>query len=373
MEKNKNWHGMALYGVSLILTVFLLSVMFMRNSNPGPVDSENAVNLDMIGHFDMQMNNAVSNALDGVFSIKKQYWLDDDTMVAPEPNQAKFGTTEDASSLQWLLDEAADLLDGQETYFTTQTQILPGTQIQYYLDDTILAITWKESFNKMTYTVSEVKIADASQFRRFLAGGEYGSSVQLTTSEMASSVNAVVASSADFYKFRRAGVIVYDETVMRFEGNQLDTCFVNGNGDLLFAHRGDLKTEEEAIRFVEENDIRFSFAFGPILIDNGERCEPLYYPIGEIHEQFSRAGIGQRGELHYILTTVNHEFFNNVPTIAGFAHGVERYGCDKFYTLDGGQTATIVMNDQVFNNVDYGNQRQISDILYFATAIPEGG
>ena len=41
------------------------------------------------------------------------------------------------------------------------------------------------------------------------------------------------------------------------------------------------------------------------------------------------------------------------------------------YALDGGQTAAIVMNDQLINKVSYGAQRKISDIIYFATAIPE--
>ena len=372
MEKRQISGKDVLIGVSLILTAILLSVICMRNSNPGPVDTSNKVNLDLMGHFDMKMNNVISNALDGILSIKKHYWLDDATTVAPEPDQAKFGTAKDASTLGWLLEDAAELLEGQETYFSTETKIIPGTEITYYLDDTILAITWKETINAMTYTVSEVKIAHPSQFRRFLAGGEYGSAMQLTVSEMATSVNAVVGSSADFYKFRRAGIIVYDGTVMRFEGKQVDTCFINEDGDLLFTHRGDLVTEEDAKRFVEENRVRFSFAFGPILIEDGKRCEPSYYPLGEIDGNYSRAGIGQKGNLHYIVTTVNHEFGGKVPNIFVFAAAVERFGCDKFYTLDGGQTATIVMNDRVINRVDYGNERQISDILYFATAIPDG-
>jgi exopolysaccharide biosynthesis protein len=43
------------------------------------------------------------------------------------------------------------------------------------------------------------------------------------------------------------------------------------------------------------------------------------------------------------------------------------------YCLDGGQTATIVMNNELVNRPVYGQQRKISDIIYFATAVPEGG
>ena len=47
----------------------------------------------------------------------------------------------------------------------------------------------------------------------------------------------------------------------------------------------------------------------------------------------------------------------------------EELGCEKAYNLDGGQSATVVMNNEVLYHV---KQRQTSDIIYFATAIPNG-
>ena len=89
-----------------------------------------------------------------------------------------------------------------------------------------------------------------------------------------------------------------------------------------------------------------------------------------IHNQHGSLAAVQGVEL---VTTINHEYYDNVPTIFQFARAAERFGCDQFYTLDGGQTASIAMNDQLINAVDYGSQRKISDIIYFATAVPEGG
>lgn len=370
---NKKWRSALLCGVSLALTLFLLGLLLLSNGQSGGLDQVKRVNLRMADHFSMYMTNEVSDALENVLSVRKVYWLSDDDQVAPEPDPACYGVADDPSTLQWLFEDAAQLLDGQETYFTAETEIIPETVVTYYLDPTIFAVTWKEEIGGMTYTISEVKIADASQIRRFLSGGKYGSDQQVTTSEMAASVNAVVASSGDFYKFRHSGVVVYDGTLKRMEGARLDTCFVDQNGDLIFAHAGELTTEEDANALIEENGIRFSLAFGPILIEDGERCEPANYPVGEVEGNYSRAGIGQKGELHYILAAVNSEFFHRLPNISQFAAGVEQLGCDKFYTLDGGQTATIVMNDQVINDVDYGAERAISDIIYFATAIPDGG
>ena len=47
-------------------------------------------------------------------------------------------------------------------------------------------------------------------------------------------------------------------------------------------------------------------------------------------------------------------------------------GIDKAYALDGGQTATMVMQGQTVNRVDWDEERTMSDIIYFATALPGG-
>lgn len=350
------------------LTQALLGGLWTRTTVQSTGDST------LMDKFDMFMTNEISKALEGVLAVEKVYWLSDSDLVAPEPNQACYGTTDDPSTLQWLLDDAQDILDGQDTLFTTETPIFKGTEVMYYLDETIFAVTWKQQQGGCVYTYSEVKIADGSQFRRFLAGGEYGSDKQYTTTEMAASVNAVVASSGDFYKHRRQGVIVYDGTVQRVDGKYVDTCFIDDKGDMLFAYRGDLKTMEEAQKYVDENNVRFSVAFGPILIDDYKRVVPWGYALGEIDDHFPRAALGQRDELHYVVVVCNMEFgYNNTPTIWGFTDQVEKMGCKDVYTLDGGQTGVIVMNDKLINAVHFGAQRQISDIIYFATALQDGG
>ena len=60
----------------------------------------------------------------------------------------------------------------------------------------------------------------------------------------------------------------------------------------------------------------------------------------------------------------------NRHTIREFAENIQSFGAKKAYALDGGQTTVIAMNGELINNVDFGFQRQISDIIYFATAKP---
>ena len=326
--------------------------------------------------YDMYMTNEVSNALDGVLSIEKVYWLNDSDIIAPKPDASRFGTTTDPTSLQWLLDEASALLGETDFLFSTDVKIAPGTQIMYYLDETIFAISWLEMKDTCYYTYGEVKIAHPSQFRRFLAGGTYGSEKQFTTTQMASDVNAVLASSGDFYKFRNYGIIVYDGVVKRVNSAQVDTCFIDDKGDLIFSYAGSLRTVKEAQQFVDNNNIRFSLAFGPALIENGQLCRLSgSYPIGEPFETYARAGLCQMGPLHYLVVTTNREennYAQKMPTIPQFAQRLLETGCIRAYTLDGGQTGVIAMNGIMMNPKQYGSQRKISDIFYFATAIPDG-
>ena len=77
-------------------------------------------------------------------------------------------------------------------------------------------------------------------------------------------------------------------------------------------------------------------------------------------------------ELHYLLMTINFGSRVGVATIPEAAQIMYDKGCTDAYALDGGQTAELWMNGKVLNNVDWNAERQVSDIFYFASALPEG-
>ena len=306
--------------------------------------------------------------------VRKRYWIEEGTQVAPEPDPAKFGQSSDPVQLQAVLDDAKWLLGEDPMYFRPDSQRYNDEPAQYYSDDSIFAVTWKEVHDGSVYTFSEVKVSDPSQFRRHLAGGEYGSEMQYLTTEMAASVNAVVASAGDFYRFRDFGAVVYDGVARRVEGTYAETCYIDRQGDLHFTYAGEVLTVEDVQAFVDEHDIQFSLAFGPVLVDEYELVEHSWYGVGEINEGYARAALCQMAPLHYIVVTANTTgAYQDIPTVATFAKNIAATGCRMAYCLDGGQTATIVMNDQLINRPVYGQQRKISDIIYFATAVPEGG
>ena len=357
--------------LSSILTLMLVIQVALGCWSPADTGKSTGNGFDITTRYNGYITNAIAKALEGFVKIEQVYMLSDNDTVAPKPDATAFGKTDDPASLQWLINKSHLFMDGQELLFSTDTQILEGSQVHYYMDDTILVITWKQPIENVVYTFSEVKIAHPSQFRRFMSDGEYGSNRQYLTSEMAASVNAIVASAGDYYKFRSLGSVTVDRQVMRFNGNALDICFIDDNGDLILSYGGEILDLEAAQRFVDDNNIRFSLCFGPVLVDDGKYVDAGYYPIGEIYMNYSRAAICQMGKLHYLMATANAESnYRMYPTIPSFGKVLEGLGVEKAYALDGGQTATIVMNNEVINEVSYGAERYISDIIYFATAIP---
>ena len=304
--------------------------------------------------------------------IRKVYTIPEDALTAPQPDPARFGETDDPAVVQAVVESAAELLDGQELCWSPDIERMEGTLIKYYCDETILVICWKEGIGHYAASFMEIKLADGSQIRRALSGGSYGSSVHTRASDMARSVNAVAAINGDFYDYRRLGITVYQRKVYRVEPARVESAFFTASGDMIFSHMGELAGEGEAQRFVDENDVVFGIAFGPILVENGELRQVPDYPVGEPNAQYSRSVIAQKDTLHYLLMTLGQEGrYTHRTTVNETAQIILARGVRNAYTLDGGQTATLVFHGATFNRVDWDNERTMSDIIYFATAIPE--
>ncbi len=363
--------------LSLVFLAFTLIMLGMTLLLLHPASgtlsfSASDTKLRLSDKLDVYVNNAAADALGELTYIKKVYTLQESATVAPAPDPNGFGTTYDPADIMALIDRASIMLDGQKMTFDPTADFVPDEPIRYYFDDTILVIAWKEYIEQRCCTFAEVKVAHGSQLRRKLAEDSYSSSVQLYASDMANASNAVVAMNGDFYAFRDLGITAYQRKLYRNNPGQVDSCFFTASGDMLFSRAGELMGEGEAENFIAANDVVFAVAFGPILVDNGELQYCSGYPIGEVNIEYSRSCIAMTDELHYLLMTINHTpDARPRATINELARIIYSKNVWKAYTLDGGQTAEIIMMGGPINHVDFGYERAVSDIIYFATAIPE--
>ena len=147
----------------------------------------------------------------------------------------------------------------------------------------------------------------------------------------------------------------------------------NGRNAMLFTYEDQFETEAEAQAYLDENNIMFSLSFGPVMVEKGVDVTPYDYPLGEIRDTYARCAIGQLGKLHYLAMTINCQSpdYYVYVTLRQAADSMIAHGCYNAYTLDGGQTGSIIIGNELINPVQFGVERRMSDIFYFATAIPE--
>ncbi|MBR3473823.1 MAG: phosphodiester glycosidase family protein [Oscillospiraceae bacterium] len=320
--------------------------------------------------------------------MRTRYVIPEGATSGPEPDESCYGSIslDEPEKTLGIIQQARDLgllREDETVIFDPLADFYRGADrqdIEYYLDKTILVICWKEVVAGCTCSYAEVKIADASQFRRKLADDMVNPSQRYFSTELHQQTNAVLSLNADFYQNRDLGLLVYDRQLLRFPEytytgsytytSCLENCFVNSKGEFLYTELGENFNREGMERFIADNDILFSMAFGPILIRDGQVQECSWYPVGEINQGYSRAGIGIVDELHYLYMSLNH-----CPEKAGswtvneFARHFGEKDVQTAYCLDGGQTGEMVFQGRPYNHIDFGEERRVSDNIYFATGI----
>lgn len=364
----------------LALAAFIFFYM-LKDVHPGiDIDKkEQSINYNLSSKISSYTEDSKSAVLKDYLSnndiIRKIYKIEAGDPV-PAPIQDCYGIlkADEIDQLDMVIENAKScglLNEDSKIAFRKDVNFVPGKTIEYYFDETILVICWKEFVDDKVLTCAEVKINDPSQFRRKLTEDKYGSSVKKYCTALSKASNAVVAFNADFYAFRSLGITCYEGTIYRTE-QSLDVLFIDKDGNFVFYDRKQKDDKEALQKFVDDNNLQFSLAFGPILIRDGEIINHNTYPIGEINEIYSRAGIGQIEPLHYIFMTVDNYGKShppcNINTFAGYMHSKGVY---SGYNLDGGQTGELVLNNKIYNLVNWNNERDVSDILFFATALPE--
>ena len=363
--------------VNLKLTPFGWKVQLneaLQNALEGYVLGDETVAVEdgaLAQRLSARLNTAYGEITANLPLLHKAYEIPEDAVKAPKP-QGKFGSTFDMAEVQAVIEEAALLLDGQELAWNPDLNFWSEEPIRYYYDETILALTWKEIINGNMVTFGEVKFAHPSQLRRAVTGNRYDYGIDEYPTKLAQNVNAVLASAGDFYGFRDLGITVYQRKLYRHNPASVDTAYFTADGNMIFSKRGELMNRADAEQFIKDNDVLFAVAFGPVMVENGVPVHTSEYAIGEVNDRYSRAAIAQKDELHYMVMTVNFEGpCQKTCTLAQAVEYIAAKNVQQAYTLDGGQTASVVLGGRLVNRPDWGEERTMSDIIYFASAIPE--
>lgn len=239
-----------------------------------------------------------------------------------------------------------------------------------YEDDTISVKYWSERLYDSNAHFAEIQIAHPTQIRTMLAGGKYNSNVRFIPETLARQCNAVVAINADFYAYRSDGIIIRNDVVYRQTLLGWDVLLIDDAGDFHIMRDRDVKSSG----VLEKYHIVNSLHFGPSLVIDGKidytnvksGCGDKWNFIDS-----PRTAVGQIDELHYLVCCVEgRSKASSGVCVDELAQIMYDRGCVQAYNLDGGQSTTLVFGGNSMNAPLWGGQRVMSDILYFATAIP---
>ncbi len=304
------------------------------------------------------------------------YTIPENSLTGMEPDPGGYYESMEASELSEFLqrEEVQALVGDRKLIWNAGIERYPETPVRWYFDETILCIVWQEVEAQTVGTFSEVIIADGSQLRRKISADELWSFAFETTSQFAADTRAVLAFGGDFYYHGRAcGIGFYQRELYRFDPVTCDTCYITADGDMLFSYRGQFSEQAEAEQFAKDNNVLFSLGFGPVLIDDYADVTPENYPWGEVSDTYARSALGLLEERHYLTMNMNCAEpgtpYYNLATLRQAADAMVARGCRKAYALDGGQTATTVFGGSLINPVQFGWEKEISDIIYFASAL----
>ena len=222
--------------------------------------------------------------------------------------------------------------------------------------------------------IAYVQIADPSQLRTGVVNPEkLGSSKTASVSALAKKYNAVIAINGDNYvdKPEKTTFEYRMTNKIRSKTNRTkDILVIDDQGDFhLFPKSQGIKEFPNELKKMDRKLVN-AFTFGPALVIDGELMEIDENYGYNPHGREPRAAIGQMGPLSYVLVVVEAKDRSGSSGFSQTKLGefMHELGCKQAFNLDGGNSAEMVFGDQVIKGMAGGDERGLSDIIYFASA-----
>ncbi len=248
-----------------------------------------------------------------------------------------------------------------------------------YEDETIRVVIEDREEDGVIWHLAFVQIASPTQLRTATAApGKLTSTKTVLVSAMAKYNNAVVALSGDNFvdKPEKTTFEYRMGQKIRNKGNRTkDVLIIDANGDFHFVLADGSHSKDEHTKLTRDSaeawNMVQAFTFGPALVQDGT--------VLTVNENYGynpnglepRAAIGQTGHLSYVLAIAEGRGESSGVTQQKLAEFMAAIGCTQAFNLDGGNSAEMVFGEKIYKGMPDGAERSLSDIIYFATAVPE--
>jgi len=230
---------------------------------------------------------------------------------------------------------------------------------------------WCYAFNntELRFFVADILVDDPAQMQTAFAGEEYSKKNAEATSDIAARHDAVLAINGDYYNYKdNIGLVIRNGELYRDKETTRDQLLVYADGTFKALPRG---TYEQGAgqQYIDEGVVQ-CFTFGPLLVNDGEAVElPQKYIISTkdtIREP--RTAIGQIDANHYVVIVADgrRDGWSDLGmTLQELQQMFVQMGCTVAYNMDGGGSATMILDGERVNKTSGSRERDVSDIIYF--------
>lgn len=237
------------------------------------------------------------------------------------------------------------------------------TDTSYQDENMSIYITKYEVDDTVVY-VADIQISSAEYLKTALAQSAFGRNVTDETSDIAESVNAILAINGDYYGSQESGYVLRNGVLYRSQAKR-------GQEDLVIYEDGSMEIiqeEEVSGEKLLENGAVQIFSFGPALVENASVAVSEKDEVGKAMQSNPRTAIGIIDELHYIFVVSDGRTEESEGlSLYELAEFMQALGAQTAYNLDGGGSSTMYFNGEVVNNPTTNGQireRKVSDIVY---------
>ncbi|NSI71392.1 phosphodiester glycosidase family protein [[Eubacterium] rectale] len=234
-----------------------------------------------------------------------------------------------------------------------------------YEDDNIKIVLIDYRENDTDIHMADVKVSSSEYLKTAFAQSSYGRNVTEKTSDIAESVNAILAINGDYYGAQESGYVIRNGVIYREtakSGNE--DLVIYGDGSFEIIDEDDITAEE-----LLEKGAQNVLAFGPALVEDGSVSVTEDEEVGKAMASNPRTAIGIIDENHYVFVVADGRTSDNEGlSLYELAEFMESLGVQTAYNLDGGGSSTMYFNGQIINkpttNGSSIKERSVSDIVY---------
>lgn len=255
------------------------------------------------------------------------------------------------------LGEGTDFSEKFPDKFTTDGSVV--TEDGFYMDSHVNLTVTTHAEDGVTYYVADFYIKDIECLRTAFAGEEFSRGETDSVLNMATENNAVLAVSGDYFGIRQKSVVIRNGKVYRkTRAHQICVLYYDGTMETYPFSSFDV---DKAIA----GGAWQAWDFGPALLDSDGRAV-TEFSTG-ISGKNPRVAIGYFEPGHYCLVAVDgRQSHSSGMSLVELASLFEDLGCKTAYNLDGGNSAVMCLNGEIFSSPSEEGGRAISDIIYLA-------